>query len=496
MLTRAIAVFIVFMLIVYAFGLLININTQNLMRRQTIDYTQMQLVYLAEILNREMEHVFLQLGALSNDFGLRLLMLQDDLSDMDTIYTNLRRINTHVSALFMSTPHTSDAGIYLPNINRISRWGELFAAPSYADMQMILVMYDVTEYIFPYQQDLIMVIPISGNLISGAGEQRGLCFVRISGNAIRRTMTQMADAYGLSITLYSQDQFVLSVGSEIDYDRAIEISAPFPGFDFKLVAQMPNTILDNNTLPTTVATVLFYALSFIIGVVCFALYVHRLVKQIHAEKQGAEQAKMGQLSLQITPHFLYNSFYQIYRLGKLGDVETISELSLKLSQYYQYITRSRGETATLKLEVKHAVDYASIQNIRFAGKVECVFDKIPEECEDINVPNLFLQPLIENAYQHGLENNNGLYLIRVGFRFDNDTLCISVDDNGTPISDLDLLKLKELILNPESAPVISSLVNISQRFTLMYGDNACVDVSHSEIGGFSVMININVKELN
>jgi len=513
MLAKAVVVFVAFMLIVYAFGLWLNINSQNLVRRQTIEYTHRQLAYLAGNLDREMEHIFRQQVALSNDFALRLLLLYSDASEMASVFNHLRRINTHFSAIYMSTPHVSGVGVYLPELNRITRWGLLFSAPTEEDLALIYAIQTSASRIFPYEYDLVMGLPLLGNLVTVPGSDSAVSYVRLCGNTIGNTLYQMAAAYNLTIALYNGSTRVLYVGNEIDASWAIThesdilgprhvtnngesmwvFAAPFPGWDFELVAWLPNTQADV-AIPTMVVTFALFALSLVVGVICFAVYANRLIQLFYNEKQVSEKALLGQLNLQIAPHFLYNSFYQIYRLGKLGDMDAVTDISLRLSQYYQYITRSRDDYITLALEVKHAKDYTAIQDIRYAGQVECQFDPVIEPFGQTAMPKLFLQPIIENAYVHGLENNEGITLIHVGIACKNDELCLSVEDNGTALDDATLTTLQERLAAPDPKDELSSLMNIHQRISLMYGENARMSVCRGDMGGLRVEIRIHQRK--
>jgi len=511
MLAKAVAMFMIFMLTVYAFGMWLNMSALGIVRRQTIEYTHRQLSYLAESLDREMENIFRQKVALSNDFSLGLLLLYQDNSNMGSIFTHLRRVTTHISAIYMATPHISCVGVYFPDMNRMTRWGLLFAEPADADRALISAVQVSGKRIIPYMGDLVIGISLSGSIGLIPEPDAPVGYVRLSGSSIEHTINQMALAYNLTVALYNGENHVISAGNHSGitwpHDHILRLitnepqvmhyegesmwvlRAPFPEWDFELVALLPHTQVDETILPIMIATVILFVLSLIIGVICFLLYVHRLIKLIYEEKRVSEQAKMGQLHLQITPHFLYNSFYQIYRLGKLGDTESVSEMSLRLSQFYQYITRSKDEAVMLLLELKHAEDYAAIQHIRFGGKIECHFDTIPEPCKELKVPKLFLQPLIENAYIHGLESTKDLSQIKIGFAYDNDELTISVENDGM-LEDKDLKMLRERLKTPDPSGEITSLLNIHRRLLFMYGDSARMEVSRSDLGGLRVEISI------
>ena len=500
MLAKAVAILVVFMLTVYAIGLWLNIRTQHLVRQQTIDNTHMHLAYFADRLDRELEHIFLQQAILANDHGLRLTLLQPDFSDMGSIFMQARRIRGIIGMIFHTSPFVSDVGVYFPNLNRVTRWGLTLAPPTPSCIRLINEVQAANEPIFMFDEDFVI------GMVIGTGP--AVSYVRLCGEALSESLSQMAKAYGLTVVLMGGGTSVLSTGvsppgvilnslpnnQEAAYFWQYEgeaywiLSAPFLRFDFELVAFLPNTHVNAPIISTMVGTLFFYAVSMIIGVFVFTVYVSRMIRRINEERRLSERAQLSRLHMQITPHFLYNSFYHIYRLGKMGDMEAVSEMSLKLSKYYEYITRTGDEAATLETEVKHAEDYVVIQDIRFGGQIECCFGPLPSGWRDFVLPKLFLQPLIENSYNHGKNGKNGISVINVGFSGNTEVLRIWVEDDGTCLSDDIITVLRGKLRNHQSNKSPTSLINIRQRFQFMYGDNAQVDVLRGELGGLRVEI--------
>ena len=502
----AVAVLIVFMTVVYAIGLWINIGTQNLVRQQIVEGTHLQLAELAARLDGEMDAVFRQQVALSNDAGLGRLALHDDFSNMADIFVQLRRLVHSFNITHHSSPHVSAVGVYLPLLNRISQWGLAFAPPNAHERRFLNAIHENEYDIFVDGSDLVLSI----SLHEGIHFRSAVIFTIFDGNAIAATLNQMAQAYGLTIALFYDGTKVLVAGSEMEngdyaFSRVMEsqvhepvavriardsmwaLRAGIPRFNFELVALLPNIYVDAVVIPTLVGTAIFFIVSMVIGVGMFAVYAHYLIKQVFQQKKASEEAQLGQLHLRITPHFLYNSFYQMYRLSKMGDVETVSEMSLKLSQYYQYITRSKDETATLSLEVKHVEDYVAVQNIRYCDIIECTIHPLPKECRDIKMPKLFLQPLVENAYIHGMDSAGGASRIDLFFAHENGRLLISVEDDGSTLDEAALKSLQQRLAETQ-AQEMSSMFNLSQRLQFMYGDAAKMGVSRSERGGLRVEI--------
>jgi two-component system sensor histidine kinase YesM len=211
-------------------------------------------------------------------------------------------------------------------------------------------------------------------------------------------------------------------------------------------------------------------------------------QMVYGQKLAVERARFKQLQSQITPHFLYNSFYQLYRISQMGDMELSAELALQLSRYYQYITRDRDDIVPLFMEVEHAKCFAAIQNIRFGSRITCNFEEISPEYQELKVPKLILQPLLENAYKHGLEMKETPSWIQVSFRDEKDDVCLSVEDNGDALDEQMFSDLQARINSPVPACQTTGLLNINQRLVYLYGGQSRLRVRRAGSGGFCVEV--------
>jgi two-component system, sensor histidine kinase YesM len=88
-------------------------------------------------------------------------------------------------------------------------------------------------------------------------------------------------------------------------------------------------------------------------------------------------------------------------MAKAEDFTNIVRLTQHLGNYYQSVTRSSTDEVDLQKEVNHARDYVEIQSIRFSNRITAEFDPMSEGCHNVLVPRLILQPILENAYNHG-----------------------------------------------------------------------------------------------
>lgn len=217
----------------------------------------------------------------------------------------------------------------------------------------------------------------------------------------------------------------------------------------------------------------------------------RSIKDNYENKLSLQRAELKQLQSQINPHFLYNGFYSIYRLGKMKEIDKATILSQKLASYYQFITKNNQDNVEFEKEYKHALDYCSIQQIRFSNRINFEASELTDETRHMLVPRLILQPIIENTFEHAFENShNGVLKINVTYH--NHILCVAIEDNGS-LSDEELLDLQQNLIRSEKAEVITGMYNVSNRLRLKYGENSGLFADRSNLGGLKVEIKIEVK---
>lgn len=170
-------------------------------------------------------------------------------------------------------------------------------------------------------------------------------------------------------------------------------------------------------------------------------YLQELIEKVYNQKLLTQRAELKQLQSQINPHFLYNSFYNIYRMAKIEGNENTAKFSNLLSEYYQYITRNAEDEVPLEKEVHHAQIYLNIQAIRFGQRIRTNIADIPASFRHIFVPRLIIQPLLENSFEHGIQNVDNP-LISLSFEEFSDSYNLIVEDNGTGLSDAELISAR------------------------------------------------------
>jgi two-component system sensor histidine kinase YesM len=222
--------------------------------------------------------------------------------------------------------------------------------------------------------------------------------------------------------------------------------------------------------------------------------INNLINQVYSQKILARDAELKQLQSQINPHFLYNSFFILKRKIAKGDSEAAEQFCDILGVYFKYITRNASDTAALSNEAEHARIYADIQSMRFSNRIKVEFGDLPAKYKNLPVPRLILQPIIENAFEHGLEDKENGGLLRISFSESGPCLHITVEDNGNALTDETLEKLKESLDSNGENLENTGILNIHKRIRLAMGEKCGVNLSRSPFGGLMADICIMAEE--
>ena len=144
-----------------------------------------------------------------------------------------------------------------------------------------------------------------------------------------------------------------------------------------------------------------------------------------------KEAELKTLKYQINPHFIFNSLNSISSLT-ISNPAQAQEMTIKLSAFLRS-TLSKNEKQKNKLneEINNAKLYLDIEKIRFADKFEFV-DEIKQECKELEVPSMILQPLFENAIKHGVYESLEKVIIKLSCGMEGDYFKIIVENDYDP----------------------------------------------------------------
>lgn len=140
-------------------------------------------------------------------------------------------------------------------------------------------------------------------------------------------------------------------------------------------------------------------------------------------------AKLLALQAQINPHFLANSFELIRSLAIQGNRSDIESIAEALAMMYRYILNDSQEKVTFEEELAYVKNYIRIQEYRFKRSVQVLYRVDPQALK-YKMSRLFIQPLVENAFIHGLELKEGVRWIMLTGMAEEGRLYVEVKDNG------------------------------------------------------------------
>lgn len=218
-------------------------------------------------------------------------------------------------------------------------------------------------------------------------------------------------------------------------------------------------------------------------------HLQELIDQVYEQKILAQRSELKQLQSQINPHFLYNSFFNIYRMAKDEDFENISAFSQYLGNFYQYITRDSADWVPLLKEVEHAQAYLNIQSMRFHNRLNVDIEKLPASYTSFLVPRLMLQPIMENAFEHGLKHVEDPVLT-IRYHLLQNELQIVIQDNGIGMNEDAYKQLMDKLGSDDKMIETTAMINIHRRLKIKFGDSSGITVIRNKTRGLKVTIHI------
>jgi two-component system sensor histidine kinase YesM len=229
-----------------------------------------------------------------------------------------------------------------------------------------------------------------------------------------------------------------------------------------------------------------------------------LIKENKFAEVLRKDAQLEMLQQQINPHFLYNTIETVIGMSSEGQSDKAIIVCTKLGNMLRYNLNGR-KMVKLEDEVNQIRDYVDIMSLRFEGKFTVRYDIEQESLENL-IPKFILQPLIENAIHHGLQDKqyDGLLGLEISCR--KGILRIAIQDNGKGMTCevLDLLNSK-LTLSQDMSGWLQSdpsagsrpslgIFNVHFRLKLQYGEGYEMNIDSREGVGTNIVLCINLQK--
>jgi two-component system, LytTR family, sensor kinase len=293
----------------------------------------------------------------------------------------------------------------------------------------------------------------------------------------RRFELQRTRWKGMLFALVAFGVFIAPLQSSVEFCLAYSIDL-LRGMPQQEMAQR-REILGRAIIVETFGNFIIYSL-----IVCghyayeyYQRYRERELRSVELEGRLA-QAELQNLKMQLHPHFLFNTLNSISVLMR-RDVELANRMLIRLSDLLRITLDSTGShMVSLKQELDFLRGYLEIEQTRFQDRLTVQID-VPPAALDARVPNLILQPLVENAIRHGISTRPGAGVIQIRAVVANDTLQMQVSDDGPG---LDRTFKKGI-----------GLTNTEARLQQLYGSRQRFELTNQPDGGLLVTITIPLK---
>ena len=220
-----------------------------------------------------------------------------------------------------------------------------------------------------------------------------------------------------------------------------------------------------------------------------------------------KQAQLNAMQSQINPHFLYNALDSIRGLAlEQGAAET-ADMTEALATLFRFSISKKNDFISLYEELKNMDNYIKIQKYRFHNRFELVKDirLSDEQLHSYKIPKLTLQPIVENALNHGLKDKASDGKILLHIEPTKSRLIICISDNGSGMDDNQLRSINQRFTEPVVDTISSeskqsnsgsgiALNNVNARLKLIFGDRFGLNAYSTKNFGTEIQISLPLLE--
>lgn len=223
------------------------------------------------------------------------------------------------------------------------------------------------------------------------------------------------------------------------------------------------------------------------------------IYRIETEQKLLTETEIKAMQNQINAHFLYNALETIKMQAELADEDSIVESITLLGKMMHYCLKWKNPKVSLKEEIEYIQCYVQLLNIRNDYFVNLEID-LPEEYENVNIMKMLLQPIVENAFYHGIEPRGTDSTIKLYTQADkeNNILWICISDLGIGMTEDELASLLTHIndingFEPSTRTSIG-LKNIQERLYVFFGKNFGLKIESKKNEGTTVKVPIKLTD--
>lgn len=228
------------------------------------------------------------------------------------------------------------------------------------------------------------------------------------------------------------------------------------------------------------------------------------IQNLHM-KHVLKSAELIALQNQIQPHFLFNTINTGVQLSVVEGAERTADYLGHLAEVYRYNLRKADAPVSLREELSSLESYIYVLKIRFGERIRFVI-QVDEDCKDLLIPPLILQPLVENSVGHGLSEMTAGGEVRICGRRESfngqERLMLSVRDNGKGITEARVSEVLAAVDTDDPLDMMMSdspgigLVNVLQRIRLFFGQRGEIVLDGAADSGTKILFRLPIKEMD
>ncbi|RKP46744.1 sensor histidine kinase [Cohnella endophytica] len=209
-----------------------------------------------------------------------------------------------------------------------------------------------------------------------------------------------------------------------------------------------------------------------------------LINEVYAVQIKQKEAELKALQAQINPHFLYNTLDTIYWMCRMEKAFESSNLVQALSKLFRLSLNSGNELTTVDNEIEHLKSYITIQEKRFEDRIR--FDiQVSPDTRSCQAVKLVLQPLVENAIQHGIEKKGTKGTVRIRIYRKDNQLVYRISDDGAGAEEAELVSLLHKVEHDNRG---FGIKNVNDRIQLNFGQSFGLDFQTAPGNGMTVIV--------
>jgi two-component system, LytTR family, sensor kinase len=236
-----------------------------------------------------------------------------------------------------------------------------------------------------------------------------------------------------TVAIHLASSLLFTSVAKIAWDAIVVALINFPigyyryGFTWKRLMLSLNGALDVGLTAYFLVAASWYLADY------YRRYQQKQREALELERELAK-AELRALKMQLNPHFLFNTLHAISALVAHAPKEAEQMIARLSSMLRSSLDSSGQQEVPLEQEVRFLQLYLDIEQMRFRDRLQVRITLAPDTAGAL-VPNLLLQPLVENSIRHGIERMTGQGRIEVRAERSGDTLVLTVADNGTGVEE-------------------------------------------------------------